>query len=137
MTRADCCCLLQQLAFRKSRHFSWDNFPANTMAYDMVMLMVMGTAMAMAMVMVTVTAKATAMARLGWGWRTGRLVVNTTRECCKTLWQINITLFYVSTMPYALTQTHRTHKPSTGCITHDVGMGPVHLVWAPPAHRRC
>jgi hypothetical protein len=31
----------------------------------------------------------------------------------------------------------RTPKPSTGRIAYDVGMGPVHLVWAPPAHRRC
>ena len=34
VTRADRHCLLQQLAFSKSRHFSWDNFPTNTMAYD-------------------------------------------------------------------------------------------------------
>jgi hypothetical protein len=34
VTRADRRCLLQQLAFSESRHFSWDNFPANTMAYD-------------------------------------------------------------------------------------------------------
>jgi hypothetical protein len=26
--------LLQRLAFSESRHFSWDMFPANTMAYD-------------------------------------------------------------------------------------------------------
>jgi hypothetical protein len=26
--------LLQQLAFSELRHFSWDMFPANTMAYD-------------------------------------------------------------------------------------------------------
>ncbi len=26
--------LLQQLAFSESRHFSWDNYPANTMTYD-------------------------------------------------------------------------------------------------------
>jgi hypothetical protein len=32
--RADRRCLLQQLAFSESRHFSWDNFLANTMAYD-------------------------------------------------------------------------------------------------------
>jgi hypothetical protein len=30
--------LLQQLAFSKSRHFSWDNFPANSMAYDIFRL---------------------------------------------------------------------------------------------------
>ncbi len=34
VTRADRRCLLQQLAFSKLRHFSLDNFPANTMAYD-------------------------------------------------------------------------------------------------------
>jgi hypothetical protein len=34
VTRADRHCLLQQLAFSESRHLSWDNFPANTMAYD-------------------------------------------------------------------------------------------------------
>jgi hypothetical protein len=28
-------CLLQRLAFSELRHFSWDLFPANTMAYDM------------------------------------------------------------------------------------------------------
>ena len=28
------CCLLQQLAFSESRHFDWDIFPSNTMAYD-------------------------------------------------------------------------------------------------------
>ena len=28
------CCLLQQLAFSKLRHFSWDKDPANAMAYD-------------------------------------------------------------------------------------------------------
>jgi hypothetical protein len=27
-------CLLQQLAFSKSHHFSWEILPANTMAYD-------------------------------------------------------------------------------------------------------
>ena len=32
--RTDRHCLLQQLAFSKLRHFSWDNFPSNTMAYD-------------------------------------------------------------------------------------------------------
>jgi hypothetical protein len=32
--RADRRCLLQRLAFNESRYFSWDNFPANTMAYD-------------------------------------------------------------------------------------------------------
>jgi hypothetical protein len=31
---SDCCRLLQQLAFSESCHFSWDTFPANTMAYD-------------------------------------------------------------------------------------------------------
>jgi hypothetical protein len=30
----DWCCLLQQLAFSESCHFSWDTFPANTMAYE-------------------------------------------------------------------------------------------------------
>ncbi len=34
MTRADRRRLLQQLAFSELCHFSWDNFPANTMAYD-------------------------------------------------------------------------------------------------------
>jgi hypothetical protein len=34
VTRADRRCLLQQLVFSESHHFSWDNFPANTMAYD-------------------------------------------------------------------------------------------------------
>ena len=34
MTRTDRRRLLQQLEFSQSRHFSWDNFPANTMAYD-------------------------------------------------------------------------------------------------------
>jgi hypothetical protein len=34
VTRADRRCLLQRLAFSKLHHFSWDNFPANTMAYD-------------------------------------------------------------------------------------------------------
>ncbi len=34
MTRADRRCLLQRLAFSKLRHFSWDNFPTNTVAYD-------------------------------------------------------------------------------------------------------
>ncbi len=34
MTRTDRRRLLQRLAFSKSRHFSWDKFPANTMAYD-------------------------------------------------------------------------------------------------------
>ncbi len=34
MTRADRRRLLQRLAFSKSPHLSWDNFPANTMAYD-------------------------------------------------------------------------------------------------------
>ena len=29
-----CCCLLQQLAFSESRHFSWDKDPSRTMAYD-------------------------------------------------------------------------------------------------------
>ncbi len=42
MTRADHRCLLQQLAFNKSRHFSWDNFPANNMAYDIESLTVHG-----------------------------------------------------------------------------------------------
>jgi hypothetical protein len=32
--RADRRCLLKQLAFSKLHHFSWDNFPTNTMAYD-------------------------------------------------------------------------------------------------------
>jgi hypothetical protein len=32
--RVDHPCLLQRLAFSKLRHFSWDNFPANTVAYD-------------------------------------------------------------------------------------------------------
>jgi hypothetical protein len=36
--RADCRCLLQQLAFSESHHFSWDNFPANTMDYDTVIV---------------------------------------------------------------------------------------------------
>ncbi len=34
MTKADRRRLLQQLAFSKLRHFSWDDFTANTMAYD-------------------------------------------------------------------------------------------------------
>jgi hypothetical protein len=36
VTRADRRCLLQRLAFSKLCHFSWDNFPTNTMAYDTV-----------------------------------------------------------------------------------------------------
>ena len=31
---AVCCCLLQRLVFSEMRHFSWNNFPTNTMAYD-------------------------------------------------------------------------------------------------------
>ncbi len=106
-------------------------------AMAMVTSMMMGTAMSIATVMVTVTAKETAMAQLGWGWRMGRLVANTTREHCKTWWQINLTLFYVSTIPYVSTQMCRMPKPSTGCIAYDMGTGQVHLVWAPPAHRQC
>jgi hypothetical protein len=34
VTRADHRRLLQQLSFSELCHFSWDNFPANTMAYD-------------------------------------------------------------------------------------------------------
>ncbi len=34
-------------------------------------------------------------------------------------------------------QLRRTPKPSSGRIAYDVRMRPVHLVWAPPAHRRC
>ncbi len=36
--RGDCCRLLQQLAFSELHDFSWDNFPANTMAYDSVIV---------------------------------------------------------------------------------------------------
>ncbi len=32
--RADRRHLLQRLAFSELRHFSWDNFPTNTIAYD-------------------------------------------------------------------------------------------------------
>ncbi len=39
MTRADRRPLLQRLAFSESCYFSWDNFPANTMAYDNCMPM--------------------------------------------------------------------------------------------------
>ncbi len=103
----------------------------------MAMLMVIGMATATATVMVTVTANARVIAWLGWGWRTGQSVANTTREHCKTWWQINLTLFYVFTIPNVSTQMRRMPKPSTGCIAYDVEMGLVHLVWAPPAHRRC
>ena len=34
MTRTDHRCLLQRLAFNEPHHFSWDNFPTNTMACD-------------------------------------------------------------------------------------------------------
>jgi hypothetical protein len=34
VTRVDRHCLLQQLAFSELRHFRWDTFSANTMAYD-------------------------------------------------------------------------------------------------------
>ena len=37
VTRTDRCRLLQQLAFSELRHFSWDNNPANTMAYHRAM----------------------------------------------------------------------------------------------------
>ena len=38
VTRTDRRRLLQRLAFSESRHLSWDKDPANTMAYDKILL---------------------------------------------------------------------------------------------------
>ena len=38
MTRTDRRRLIQRIAFSESHHFSWDNFPANTMAYERELL---------------------------------------------------------------------------------------------------